>query len=93
MFDKKPLANKRQPFDISFVPEEIVRVLSDVVVRVPVSNSDYSKFMDLVSKYQHKVPKIKVIVKSEAGDTVELTNFQLFFNDINQGAKYEKEAV
>jgi hypothetical protein len=62
---------------VSFEPEEIVKVMSDVKVEISITDSEYNEMMTLINKYDYNLPKIKVVLESESMGTIDLSNVSL----------------
>lgn len=82
--DKPAVPKKKTPInaEISFKPEEIVKVMSDIKVTIPISDEAHGKILDLVAKYDNQLPKILVVLESTHGD-INMVNFQLFMHEVN----------
>ena len=74
---------KSTPMNISFCPEEIVKVMSDVTVEFFLEDHEMYKLLDLIDKYKNDAPKILVKIDSPT-QTLTLTNLQLQYCGIDQ---------
>lgn len=74
---------KNTPMNISFCPEEIVKVMSDVTVEFFLEDDEMYKLLDLIDRYRNDAPKILVKIDSPTR-TLTLTNLQLQYCGIDQ---------
>jgi hypothetical protein len=93
MFNKKKQSSDSVIVTMDFSPEEIVKVLSDVNLTLPVTDQEYSRIMSFIDQYKNRPPKMLVKIVSQSGAELRLTNFQLFYAGQNQIAPGEPECT
>jgi hypothetical protein len=91
MFEKKknkipkvPRSETFKNLKLSFEPEEIVKVMSDIKVEIGISDMEYHKIIDLIDRYDNSVPKIKIVLKSASMGTLDLSNVSLEWCGVKQ---------
>jgi len=82
-FKNKRFETVEPNMSISFSPEEVVKVMSDLTVTVNLTPEEFNQFRNFVNKYRGACPIMKVLITDNAGGSYELTNFSLFHGGVN----------
>ena len=77
---KKFEKTSTQNVKLSFVPEVVHTIMSDLVARIDVTQDDMERLYEASDKYSSKMPIIKVIVTAPNGETITFQNMQFYID-------------